>query len=63
MTKKKIKYGQLATYAGLVVRSIRSTTPADCDNCCFLNFRICPFNDRHCSFLCATPGYFKLVKQ
>ena len=62
MKKKRIKYGQLATYAGFVVRSVRSKTLVDCDSCCFLNFCICPFNDEHCSFLCTTHGHFKFVK-
>lgn len=63
MEKKRIKYGQIVTYVGFVVRSVRSTSPVDCDNCYFSTYYICPFNDEYCSFKCATNGCFKLVKQ
>lgn len=62
MEKKRIKYGQIATYAGFVVRSVRSTSPVDCDNCYFSTYYICPFSDEYCSFKCVAHGYFKLVK-
>lgn len=62
MEKKRIKYGQIATYAGFVVRSVRSISPVDCGNCYFSTYYICPFNDEYCSFKCEAYGYFKLVK-